>query len=463
MEYKWKAMFTVWIGIFMATLDGSIVNVALPTLTEYFKTDITTIEWVVMAYLLTITSLLLSLGRISDMVGRKTIFAGGLAIFTIGSGLCALSASEGQLILYRVIQGIGAAMLMATGVAIITHAFPPKDRGKAMGLIGTVVAIGSMTGPVAGGFLIENVGWQSIFYINIPIGIFGTAMAQIVLRRDETIRGQTFDAPGALTLFISLISLLMALSQGQQFGWHSGYITFLFIVSIVFFIFFIRVENKVKQPVMELRHFRNRTFAAANISAFISFIAMFNVILLMPFFLEKELGYSPQDVGIIFMAVPVVMSVVSPVSGWLSDRANSYVLSSIGVGIASISILSLGFLTPGSGFIDVALRLSLLGLGMGLFQAPNNSIIMGSLPKEQLGIAAGTLGTMRNMGMVIGVAVSGAVFSNRYVYYGNIDGSFLPAFRDTYIVSAIICGLAVLISLVRSKPKDPVFKYGDLS
>lgn len=454
MEYKWKAMFTVWIGIFMATLDGSIVNVALPTLTEYFKTDITTIEWVVMAYLLTITSLLLSLGRISDMVGRKTIFGGGLAIFTIGSGLCAVSSSENQLILYRVIQGIGAAMLMATGIAIITHAFPPRERGKAMGLIGTVVAIGSMTGPVVGGFLIENVGWQSIFYINIPIGIFGTAMAFTVLRKDETTSGQTFDVPGALALFISLMSLLLALSQGQEFGWRSNYITLLFISSIVFFILFIKVEIDVKQPVMELRHFRNRPFAAANISAFISFIAMFTVILLMPFFLEKELGYSPQEVGIVFLAVPLVMSVVSPVSGWLSDRTNSYILSSIGVGIASIAIFSLGFLSPSSGFIDVALRLALLGLGMGLFQAPNNSIIMGSLPKEQLGIAAGTLGTMRNMGMVIGVAVSGAVFSNRYVYYGNAEGSFLPAFRDTYIVSAIICGIAVLISLVRSKRKD---------
>ncbi|MCZ7356904.1 MAG: MFS transporter [Candidatus Methanoperedens sp.] len=454
MEYKWKAMFTIWIGIFMATLDTSIVNVALPTLTEYFKTNITTIEWVVMAYLLTITSLLLSLGRISDMVGRKTIFAGGIALFTIGSGLCAVSATENQLIFYRIVQGIGAAMLMATGVAIITHAFPPRERGKAMGLIGTVVAIGSMAGPVAGGFLIEHVGWQSIFYINIPIGIFGTAMAVRILREEETTQGQTFDAAGALTLFISLILLLLALSQGQEFGWSSYYITSLFILSFVFFVLFIIVENKARHPMMELRHFRNRPFAAANISALISFMAMFSVILMMPFFLEKELGYSPEDVGIVFLAVPLVMSVISPVSGWLSDRTSSYVLSSIGIGISSLSILWLSSMESSAGFIDVTSRLALLGLGLGLFQAPNNSIIMGSLPKEQLGIAAGTLGTMRNMGMVIGIAVSGAVFSNRYVYYGNVDGSFLPAFHDTYVVSAVICGIAVVTSLVRSNPKS---------
>jgi EmrB/QacA subfamily drug resistance transporter len=454
MEYKWKAMLTVWIGIFMATLDGSIVNVALPTLTDYFKTDITTIEWVVMAYLLTITSLLLSLGRISDMVGRKMIFAGGLAIFTIGSGLCAISSTEGQLILYRVIQGIGAAMLMATGVAIITHAFPPRERGKAMGLIGTVVSIGSMAGPVMGGVLIQRVGWQSIFYVNIPVGIFGTAMALKVLHKDETTKGQTFDIPGGLTLFLSLTSLLMALSEGQEKGWGSAFITFLFILSIILFILFIKVEIKATQPVLDLSHFNNRQFAAANISALISFMAMYSVILLMPFFLQDELKYSPEKLGLVFMSVPLVMSVVSPVSGWLSDRTSSYVLSSIGIGIAALSILSLGFLSADSSFIDVALRLSLLGLGMGLFQPPNNSIIMGSLPKEQLGIAAGVMGTMRNTGMVIGVAVSGAVFSNRYVFYGNNVSSFLPSFRDTYIVSAIICALAVIISLVRTKPKS---------
>jgi len=454
MEYKWKAMAVVWIGIFMATLDGSIVNVALPTLTDFFKTDITTIEWVVMAYLVTITSLLLSLGRISDMIGRKIIFAGGLAIFTLGSGLCAFSTTEGQLIVFRIFQGIGAAMLMATGVAIITHTFPPRERGKAMGLIGTVVAIGSMTGPVLGGFLIQSVGWQSIFLINIPVGIVGTIMALKVLHTDEKSKGQEFDIPGALTLFISLISLLLALSEGQEKGWGSSFIIFLFVSSLVFFIIFVNIELRAKQPVLDLRHFMNRPFAAANISALISFMAMYSVILLMPFFLQDELHYSPQTVGIVFMAVPLVMSVVSPLSGWLSDRTNSHVLSSIGIGIAAYSILSLGYLNGESSFMDIALRLSLLGLGMGLFQPPNNSIIMGSLPKEQLGISAGIMGTMRNMGMVIGVAVSGAVFSNRYFFYGNNVKSFLPAFHDTFVISAIICGIAVVVSLVRTRSKS---------
>jgi EmrB/QacA subfamily drug resistance transporter len=396
----------------------------------------------------------MSLGRISDMVGRKNIFAGGLAVFTVGSGLCAFSTTEGQLILFRIFQGIGAAMLMATGIAIITHAFPPRERGKAMGLIGTVVSIGSMTGPILGGFLIQRVGWQSIFYINIPVGIVGTIMAFKVLHDDEKSKGQSFDIPGALTLFISLISLLLALSEGQEKGWDSSFIILLFISSVVFFTIFVNIEIRAKQPVIDLRHFRNRQFAAANISALISFMAMFSVILLMPFLLLNELNYLPEKAGLVFMAVPLVMSVVSPVSGWLSDRTSSHVLSSIGIGIATLSILSLGYLNRESSFMDVALRLSLLGLGMGLFQPPNNNIIMGSLPKEQLGIAAGVLGTMRNMGMVIGVAISGAVFSNRYVFYGNNENSFLPAFHDTFVVSAIICGIAVVVSLVRTRSKS---------
>ncbi len=453
MEYKWKAMFTVWIAVFMATLDGSIVNVALPTLTEYFRTDITAIEWVIMGYLLIITSLLLSFGRLSDIFGRKTIFAVGIAIFTIGSGLCAISGSVGELILFRITQGIGASMVMATGVAIISNAFPLRERGKAMGFIGTVVAIGSMAGPVAGGFLIENVGWQSIFYINVPVGIIGVTMAYAILRKDNTAGGSAFDVTGAVTLFIALVSLLLAMSEGQELGWGSVYIIALFSISVLFFILLIRIEDRAKEPIMELKNFRNRPFAAANISALLVFISMFCVILLLPFFLEKELGYSPQQVGIVLIAVPVVMSVVSPFSGWLYDRTRSNILSSIGLGIASLSILSLGFLSRSSSFMDVALRMALFGLGSGLFQAPNNSIIMSSLPKERLGIAAGTLGTMRNMGMVIGVAISGAVFSTRYVFYGNIESSFLPAFRDTYIVSAIICGIAVLPSLVRSDAK----------
>jgi EmrB/QacA subfamily drug resistance transporter len=344
-------------------------------------------------------------------------------------------------------------MLMATGIAIITHAFPPRERGKAMGLIGTVVSIGSMTGPVLGGFLIQKVGWQSIFLINIPVGIVGTIMALKVLHNDEKSKGQSFDIPGALTLFIGLVSLLLALSEGQDKGWGSSFIILLFALSVVFFAIFVNIETRAKHPVLDLRHFRNRQFAAANISALISFMAMFSIILLMPFLLQDELKYSPQKMGLVFMAVPLVMSVVSPLSGWLSDRTNSHVLSSIGIGIATLSILSLGYLNGESSFMEVALRLSLLGLGMGLFQPPNNSIIMGSLPKEQLGIAAGIMGTMRNMGMVIGVAVSGAVFSNRYVFYGNNENSFLPAFHDTFVVSAIICGIAVVVSLVRTISK----------
>ena len=213
-------------------------------------------------------------------------------------------------------------MLMATGIAIITHAFPPRERGRAMGLIGTVVAIGSMTGPVLGGFLIQTVGWQSIFYINIPVGIVGTIMAFKVLHADEKSKGQEFDIPGALTLFVSLIALLLALSEGQEKGWGSSFIISLFILSLAIFIIFINIELRAKQPVLDLRHFRNRPFAAANISALISFMAMYSIILLMPFLLQDELKYSPQDVGIVFMAVPLVMSVVSPVSGWLSDRTN---------------------------------------------------------------------------------------------------------------------------------------------
>lgn len=453
-EYKWLAMFIVALGIFMSTLDSSIVNISLPTLTKYFSTDIATIEWVIMAYLLTITGLLLSIGRLADMHGRKPIFTLGFIMFTIGSALCAFSNTVGQLILFRVVQGIGAAMLMANGPAIITYVFPPTERGKALGLMGTVVSVGLMTGPVLGGFLIDFIGWRSIFYINIPIGIIATAMAMSILKKEATSKNQKFDFLGAVALFISLVSLLFALSKGQQIGWTSTYILLLFALFIAFIFIFLIVEYKATHPMMDLSLFKNQSFTASNISALISFIAMFAVTLLMPYYLENVLKYSPSKVGMVLISVPLVMSIIAPISGWISDKTNSYLLSSIGIAIASLSLYLLSGLDSNSDFRFIVIRLALLGLGMGLFQSPNNSIIMGSVPKERLSIAGGLMATMRNMGMVTGIAIAGAVYTSRLNYYLEHTGTVetiasISAFQDAYIVAALICAIGIMTSLLR--------------
>jgi EmrB/QacA subfamily drug resistance transporter len=454
-RYKWRAMLVVSIGIFMATLDASIVNIALPTLTDYFNTDLATIEWVILSYLLTITTLLLTLGRLSDMYGRKPMFMAGLLTFTLGSGLCSLSASADQLIAFRVVQGLGAAMIMANSPAIITAVFPHTERGKALGLMGTVVSIGSMTGPVMGGLLISWMGWQSIFYINIPVGLLGTVYAFKTLEPDQLHGSQKFDIQGAILMFMSLVSLVLAITRGQALGWDSPAIIGLFTLFAVFLAGFVIVEKRADQPMVDLSLFRNRPFSASNASGFLSFIAMFAVILLMPFYMEEILGYNPRLVGMAFVAVPLVMALVAPVSGWISDRTNSFLLSSLGMAIASLALFLLANLDQDATFIDIVVRMGMIGLGMGLFQSPNNSIVMGSVPKNRLGIAGGTLGMVRNLGMVTGIAISGAVYTSSLhsnqaaglVY----EAAFLGGFHDAFMVAAIICSVGVVTSLMRGE------------
>jgi len=452
-KYKWRAMLTVSIGIFMATLDGSIVNIALPTLTRLFDTDIPTISWVILSYLLTITTLLLTLGRLSDMYGRKKVFAGGLLVFSIGSALCSLSTTVGQLIAFRVVQGFGAAMIMATSTAIVTYAFPHTERGKAMGIIGTVVSVGSMAGPALGGFLIEMIGWQSIFYINVPIGIFAAAYSLKVLETEEVHKGQKFDIPGAFFMFISVTSLMLAITQGQGMGWNSPLIIGLLIVFVISLMMFLYIEAKATQPMVELSLFRNRPFSASNTSSFLSFVAMFAIILMMPYYLEEVLNYSTIHVGMTLIAIPLVMAVVAPVSGWLSDKTNSFTLSSLGMVVTCVALYMLGNLNQNSTSFEIVIGLGLVGLGMGLFQSPNNSIVMGSVPLNRLGIAGSLLGIMRNLGMVAGIAISSAVFTRGFDLQEALGAPHIPAFlagyHDAFMVAVAVCVLGVLTSLVR--------------
>jgi EmrB/QacA subfamily drug resistance transporter len=452
LSYKWTTLIIVSIGVFISTLDLTIVNVALPEISEYFNTRMATIEWVMTAYLLTITGLLLSMGKLSDMIGKKTIFLSGFVIFIAGSFLCAISGNEIELIFFRVIQGTGAAMIMATGPAIVTHTFPDNERGKAIGLVGAVVGIGSLAGPLSGGFLIQNLGWRSVFYINVPIGIIGLFATIYYLNGENDFKtDQKFDLKGAVALFMSLISLLLALNLGQGYGWGSLFVLSMIVSSILFFLIFLIIEKKAKQPMIEINLLTNRTFTTANISVFINFAALFAVFFIFPFFMEKVYNYPPAKIGFAIGSVPFGMAIVAPISGWMSDRKRSKVICVAGIIIASMAIFLLGGLDAGSEFSRITIFLCLLGLGFGIFQAPNNSLIMGSVPKERLGIASGTMATMRSLGMVMGVAIAGAIFSNRLLNY--TDNADLNAFHDTFIAASIICLTGVLPVLIDGSEK----------
>lgn len=454
LDYKWRALLAVAIGTFMATLDSSIVNVTLPTLSRYFKVEITTVEWVTMVYLLTVTGLLLSVGRMADMSGRKRIYNIGFVIFTLGSLLCAVSGSIGQLIAFRALQAVGAAMLMANGTAILAAAFPHSERGQAMGLNGTIVASGLTVGPALGGILIHALGWRSVFTINLPIGIIGTLLAAVLLHPDTPEeRQERFDIPGAFTLWLSLSSLLLALSRGEVWGWAAPCTRGLLILAAFSLLVFVAIERRVEFPTVDLSLFRRRLFAAGSVSALISYVAISTTAFLMPFYLQELRGYNTAHTGLMLTVVPLTMLVVAPCSGWLSDRIGSRGLSTTGIGVLALGVLLLSRMGAETATLGVVARLMCVGIGNGLFTSPNNSAIMGAVPPQRLGIAAGMISTVRSMGMVMGVACAGAVVAfQRSHLLGSgfpVATAFSGALSAAFLVAAGITVVGIFPSMVR--------------
>jgi len=414
---KWHVMAATAMGIFLATIDGSIVNVALPTLVRAFDTSFAAVQWVVLAYLLTVTTLMLSIGRLGDMLGKKRIYASGFVIFTLGSVLCGLSPAIGWLIGFRVLQAIGASMLMALGMAIVTEAFPPGERGKALGISGSMVSIGIVIGPVLGGLLIGALSWHWIFYVNLPVGIVGTWMVLRFVPGSRPTAGQRFDLAGAFTLFIALIALLLALNLGQQSGFGRPGVLGLLALSLSAAVLFVVIEIRSPQPMIDLRLFRNVLFDVNLVTGFFTFVCMSGTIILLPFYLEDVLGYAPQTVGLMLAVVPIAVGITAPLSGALSDRVGTRPMTVVGLsslvaGFAAVSTLQVDTTT-----IGYLLRFLPVGIGIGLFQSPNNSAVMGAVPRNRLGVASGLLSVTRTLGQTTGIALMSAVWAGRVAFY----------------------------------------------
>ncbi|TCS84432.1 MFS transporter [Tepidibacillus fermentans] len=458
---QFQILSAVAIGTFMGPLDSSVVNIALPEISQYFHASLGTVEWVVMSYLLVISSLLLTYGRLGDMYGHKKIYTLGFVIFTLGSLLNALSPNILSLIFFRAVQAIGAGMMMSMGPAIITDIAPPNERGKFMGVTAVSVSVALATGPVLGGFLTTHFGWPSIFYINLPIGIIGYIWANRVIPQSKRKDRQQFDILGALILFLALISILFSLSYTEKWGWKDPIILSLLALGLVFLFTFVLIEKRVKDPMVDLSIFQNRLFSIGNLSSLLSFIAQFSVILLMPFYLQQLRGYEPSQAGLLFIPMPLTTLIVAPISGIISDRIDARYISSLGMGITAFGLWQLSQLNANSSHFTIVIAMITIGLGSGMFQTPNNSAIMGSVPKTRLGIASSMLATMRNLGMVLGVAISGAIFTGRLqalsysLAQKGLRGeelkveSFIGAMHLAFLVTAGLAVIAVFTSLIR--------------
>jgi len=461
-QSKWLILFAVMLGSIMGPLDASIVNTVLPSLTNVFHTDIAIVQWVPSIYLLTISCLILLFGRLGDMVGYKKVFLSGIAAFIITSALCGISQSIWMLISFRALQGLAASAMMSVSFAIITAVFPPEERGKALGISAVGIAVGLAAGPTLGGVITQHLNWRFIFYINVPIGIAALLLASRVIPKSSRRPGQRLDLPGSLTALVFLMSILLYADRGVPWGWLSAREICLLVIAFIFGVAFFMVERKSVQPMLNLKLFTNRIFAFASLSALFSFMAAYAVIFLTPFYLTFVLRYDIEKVGWIMASSPIATLCVAPLSGAVSDRIGTRGLAFLGMSIAALALYLLSELKASSGSFDIMWRLGVFGLGMGIFQSPNNSTIMGNVPRAQLGVASGILAAMRNVGMALGIAIAGAILYNAAPVVLNWNPSsftsidihqFMSGLRWAYLVGAMLAGAAALTSLIAASQR----------
>jgi EmrB/QacA subfamily drug resistance transporter len=456
---KWRVFFLVAIAVFMSTLDSGIVNVALPVIMIDFKAPLALISWVLIGYLLAVTALLLSFGRLSDIKGRRWVYSRGFFMFTLGSFLCGMATGVLWLIAARICQAIGAAMLMACSPALVVDAFPAAERGRILGLVGMVVAAGLTCGPALGGLILILFSWRAIFYINIPIGILAMLLAIRIMKRDgETAKREPFDWWGALISALCFSVFTLTMTHMTEWGPLSMKSLSGMIISIIFAVLAYRIEGSVASPVFDIGLLRNRPFILANLSSMILFAALFLVMFLMPFYLVHPGGFSIDKAGYVMMIPFGYLFVFSPLSGHLSDRIGTRLLSIIGIMTLSGALVALSTLKPGASFASLFWRLSMVGIGTAIFISPNTSLAISSVTSDQRGIASGTIATARNLGMVIGVALGEIVFNTIFrklnggdslsSYGPQLQFAFISAFRWALIAGSLVATWGVVVTLL---------------
>ena len=454
-DRQWTLAVTA-VSVLMATLDAGIVNISLPTLVSSFHTSFAAVQWVVVAYVLVLTALLMTAARLGDMFPKKHIFTVGIAVFTAGSLLCGLATSVEMLVGFRVIQGVGAAMTQAMGPALVTEVFPAGERGRALGIIGGTVSIGLAMGPGLGGLIIGLAGWRVIFLINVPVGILGLLAAFRKLPKPAPPRlGQQFDLGGATLLLIALAAYAAAMTRGTKAGFFTAQSLTLLGFALVGLTAFLVQERRAADPMLDLALFRNGFFSLNLLMGFSTFITL-SAGFVLPFFLEIAKGLSPAQVGLLMTAQPIAMGLVAPLAGSLSDRLGSRGITTVGLLVGTVGCASVASLNVDDSIVSFVLATALTGVGIGLFQSPNNSAIMGEAPRDRLGAASGLLALSRTLGHTTGMPLMGAIFISAAVY-GNA-GSTLTGVtelspsaaalgnRTAYLAAAVIMFLNTLVA-----------------
>jgi EmrB/QacA subfamily drug resistance transporter len=453
---KWWTLAAVAFGLFMIMLDNTVVNVALPSIEKDLNISISQLEWIVTAYALVFAALLITGGKLADLFGRRKIFIVGLAVFSLSSLACGFAPSAGFLIGARAVQGIGAALMNPATLSIITATFPPKQRGQAIGIWAGVSALALAIGPLAGGLIVDNIGWNWIFFVNVPVGALGIVVSYFFIKESrDTSHEQSIDFPGLLTSGGALFALSYALIEGNQRGWASAEILGLLAGAAVLLVAFVVLESRQRLPMLDLSLFRIGSFVGANTVALLVSLGMFGVFFFVSLYVQNILGYSPTKAGAIFLPMTILIILIAPIAGKASDRIGSRWLMGGGMTLLSISLLFYQRVGLHSTFWTLFPAMILGGIGMALTMSPMTSVAMASVPVDKAGVGSGVLNSFRQVGGSLGIALMGAILAS---YLSAAPATelakqqFVDGLHAALLVSACItfAGAVVAVALVRT-------------
>jgi EmrB/QacA subfamily drug resistance transporter len=449
---KWWTLAAVAFGLFMIMLDNTVVTVALPAIQEDLGADLSALEWIVTGYALTFAAVMLTGGKLADLLGRRLIFVVGLAIFTLSSLACGLAGSEELLIAARIAQGVGAALMNPATLSIISATFPPQQRGMAIGIWAGVSALALAIGPLVGGLLTEHLSWHWIFFVNIPVGVLAVAASYLFITESKDDTHESMDLPGLATSALGLFALTYGLIEANSYGWTSGRIVGSFVVAVVSLTAFVVIERRRRSPMLDLSLFRSGTYAGANIAMLLVALSMFGVFFFVSLYMQNILGYSAVQAGAAFLPMTILIILIAPIAGKASDKFGSRWLMTIGMLLIGVQLLYLSQLGVDSSFWNLLPGFLVGGLGMAITMTPTVAAATRAVPVEKSGVGSAVLNAMRQVGGSLGVALMGAIVAAQASGRTPIDG-FMAGFERALFVAALIAfaGAIVAFALVRQE------------
>ena len=431
---KYLVLFTVTLGTMLSGYVSSSVNIALPNIMQVFGFTMDSVVWVSLSYMLPYGSILPITGKLGDQFGRKRLYLIGLSLFTVATLLVGLAWNSTTLIIFRVLQGIGAGLLFPNAMALVSEAFPAGERGKALGLWGALAAAGSALGPTIGGSIVEYLDWHLIFYSILPVAAGGLLLGVKVLAESKAGDNETsIDYIGGTLLVMSLSGLLLVLNQGSKEGWSSLYIVSLGAGSALSLLAFLLVESHIKKPMVDLGLFKNVTFTVSNIVGFLSYMAMYGGLFLLPFYLRNIQGYTAIRAGIAMLPMTLSLVVLAPLGGRLADRFGSKIPASTGMAIMAVALFSFRILDDKTSYSYIAFGLIIMGIGLALTMSPLSNGVMSSLPKDKIGVGSGVFNLFKNIGGSVGVAVMGTMLDDRTIFHTAVYSNYLNPASETAV------------------------------